>query len=405
MRRSRWLSGFVGVAASAGLAVSSVPAVADPGSGRGGPADVRFATFNASLNRAAEGELLRDLSTGDDEQARKVAEVIQRDRPDVLLLNEFDYVAGGAAADAFRDNYLEVGQHGAAPIDYPHAYTAPVNTGVPTGFDLDRDGETGGPGDAHGFGDFEGQYGMLVLSKHPIDTGAVRTFQNFRWQDMPGATLPDDPATPESDDWYSDEVLDVLRLSSKSHWDLPIDVDGRTVHLLAAHPTPPSFDGEEDRNGTRNHDEIRFWADYVTPGKGGYIYDDAGGRGGLTPGERFVIAGDYNADPHDGDSVDAAATQLLDAPLVRDTRPASEGAVVAAEQQGGANDEHVGPARLDTADFDDESPGNLRVDYVLPSRGLLPYDDGVFWPEPGTDLARLGDASDHHLVRVDLFVP
>nr|WP_323985423.1 endonuclease/exonuclease/phosphatase family protein [Prauserella sediminis] len=385
--------------------MSSVPAVADPGSGRGGPADVRFATFNASLNRAAEGELLRDLSTGDDEQARKVAEVIQRDRPDVLLLNEFDYVAGGAAADAFRDNYLEVGQHGAAPIDYPHAYTAPVNTGVPTGFDLDRDGETGGPGDAHGFGDFEGQYGMLVLSKHPIDTGAVRTFQNFRWQDMPGATLPDDPATPESDDWYSDEVLDVLRLSSKSHWDLPIDVDGRTVHLLAAHPTPPSFDGEEDRNGTRNHDEIRFWADYVTPGKGGYIYDDAGGRGGLTPGERFVIAGDYNADPHDGDSVDAAATQLLDAPLVRDTRPASEGAVVAAEQQGGANDEHVGPARLDTADFDDESPGNLRVDYVLPSRGLLPYDDGVFWPEPGTDLARLGDASDHHLVRVDLFVP
>nr|WP_258935666.1 MULTISPECIES: endonuclease/exonuclease/phosphatase family protein [Prauserella salsuginis group] len=385
--------------------MSSVPAVADPGSGRGGPADVRFATFNASLNRAAEGELLRDLSTGDDEQARKVAEVIQRDRPDVLLLNEFDYVAGGAAADAFRDNYLEVGQHGAAPIDYPHAYTAPVNTGVPTGFDLDRDGETGGPGDAHGFGDFEGQYGMLVLSKHPIDTGAVRTFQNFRWQDMPGATLPDDPATPEPDDWYSDEVLDVLRLSSKSHWDLPIDVDGRTVHLLAAHPTPPSFDGEEDRNGTRNHDEIRFWADYVTPGKGGYIYDDAGGRGGLRPGERFVIAGDYNADPHDGDSVDAAATQLLDAPLVRDTRPASEGAVVAAEQQGGANDEHVGPARLDTADFDDESPGNLRVDYVLPSRGLLPYDDGVFWPEPGTDLARLGDASDHHLVRVDLFVP
>ncbi|GAA1221396.1 endonuclease/exonuclease/phosphatase family protein [Prauserella alba] len=222
---------------------------------------------------------------------------------------------------------------------------------------------------------------------------------------MPGATLPDDPATPERGDWYSDEILDVLRLSSKSHWDVPIEVGGRTVHLLAAHPTPPSFDGEEDRNGTRNHDEIRFWADYVTPGKGRYIYDDEGGRGGLEPGERFVIAGDYNADPHDGDSVDAAATQLLDAPLVRDTRPASEGAVVAAEQQGGANDEHTGPARLDTADFDDASPGNLRIDYVLPSRGLIPHADGVFWPEPGSELARLGDASDHHLVSVDLFVP
>lgn len=405
MRRSRWLSGFVGVAVSAGLVVSSVPAMAAPGPGRGGPENVRFATFNASLNRATEGQLLRDLSTGEDEQARKVAEVVQRNRPDVLLLNEFDHVPGGAAADAFRENYLEVGQNGAAPIDYPHVYTAPVNTGVPTGFDLNRDGETGGPDDAHGFGDFEGQYGMLVLSKHPIDTGAVRTFQKFRWKDMPGATLPDDPATPERGDWYSDEILDVLRLSSKSHWDVPIDVGGRTVHFLTAHPTPPSFDGEEDRNGTRNHDEIRFWADYVTPGAGRYIYDDAGGRGGLKPGERFVIAGDYNADPHDGDSVDAAATQLLDAPLVRDTRPGSDGAVVAAEQQGGANDEHVGPARLDTADFADESPGNLRVDYVLPSRGLLPHDDGVFWPEPGSELARLNDTSDHHLVRVDLFVP
>lgn len=405
MRRSRWLSGFVGVAASVGLVVSSVPAAADPGSGRGGPRDVRFATFNASLNRSVEGQLARDLSTGGDEQARKVAEVVQRERPDVLLLNEFDHDDAGAAADAFRENYLEVGQHGGAPIDYPHAYTAPVNTGVPTGFDLNRDGQVGGPDDAHGFGDFTGQYGMLVLSKYPIDTDAVRTFQNFRWKDMPGAALPDDPATPERGDWYSSEILDVLRLSSKSHWDLPIDVGGRTVHLLAAHPTPPNFDGEEDRNGTRNHDEIRFWADYVTPGKGRYIYDDAGGRGGLEPGERFVIAGDYNADPRDGDSVDAAATQLLDAPLVRDTRPASEGAVVAAQQQGGANDGHAGPARLDTADFDDEGPGNLRVDYVLPSRGLLPYDDGVFWPVPGSELARLGEASDHHLVSLDLLVP
>jgi len=398
------MSVSVGLALSAGLAVSPAAANTAQPQERGGPQDVRFATFNASLNRAAEGELLTDLSTPDDEQAQKVAEVIQRNRPDVLLINEFDYVAGGAAADAFRDNYLEVGQNGAEPIDYPHAYTAPVNTGVPTGFDLNRDGSTDGPDDAHGFGDFEGQYGMLVLSKHPIDTDGVRTFRNFLWKDMPGATLPSDPATPDEGDWYSDEILDVLRLSSKSHWDLPIEIGGRTVHFLTAHPTPPSFDGEEDRNGTRNHDEIRFWADYVTPGKGDYIYDDDGVRGGLDPRERFVIAGDYNADPHDGDSVDAAATQLLDAPRVRDTRPGSVGAVVAGRQEGGANDDHVGPAWLDTADFAAESPGNLRVDYVLPSRGLIPRGGGVFWPVPGTELARLNDASDHHLVRVDLLV-
>ena len=64
-------------------------------------------------------------------------------------------------------------------------------------------------------------------------------------------------------DWYSPEVLRSLRLSSKSHWDLPVRIGRRTVHVLASHPTPPTFDGPEDRNGTRNHDEIRFWAEYV----------------------------------------------------------------------------------------------------------------------------------------------
>nr|WP_313886872.1 endonuclease/exonuclease/phosphatase family protein [Saccharomonospora amisosensis] len=366
---------------------------------------VRFATFNASLNRAQQGRLLADLSTPDDPQAREVAEVIQRVRPDVLLLNEFDYVPGDAAVNAFRDNYLSLSQHGARPIDYPYAFTAPVNTGVPTGYDLDRDGRVGGGNDAHGFGQFEGQYGMVVLSRYPIDSARVRTFQRFRWSDLPGALLPDDPATPRPGDWYSPQILDVLRLSSKSHWDVPIRVDDRTVHLLAAHPTPPTFDGPEDRNGTRNHDEIRFWADYVTPGKGDYIYDDAGGRGGLAPGQRFVVAGDYNADPADGDSVPGAIRRLLRAPRVHDTCPASLGAAVAAREQGGANTEHETDPWLDTADFGDAAPGNLRVDYVLPARGLGVRGDGVFWPVPGSALDRLGDASDHHLVWVDLRVP
>ena len=57
----------------------------------------------------------------------------------------------------------------------------------------------------------------------------------------------------------------MFRLSSKSHWDVPIRIGRETVHFLVSHPTPPVFDGPEDRNGTRNHDEIRFWADYVGP--------------------------------------------------------------------------------------------------------------------------------------------
>src|SRR3546814_1362165 len=61
---------------------------------------LRVATFNASLNRSAAGELVGDLSTGDDPQARAVAEIIQRTDADVMLLNEFDYADG--AVDLFQ---------------------------------------------------------------------------------------------------------------------------------------------------------------------------------------------------------------------------------------------------------------------------------------------------------------
>jgi len=142
-----------------------------------------------------------------------------------------------------------------------------------------------------------------VYSRYPIHAKDARTFQKFLWKDMPGALLPDDPATAAPADWYSPQELAIFRLSSKSHWDLPIQVGDRLIHFLVSHPTPPVFDGPEDRNGLRNHDEIRLWADYVTPGRGDYIYDDAGGEGGLERGEHFVIAGDQNADPRDGDSV------------------------------------------------------------------------------------------------------
>ena len=365
-----------------------------------GPDAVRFATFNASLNRGAAGQLVADLSTPDNAQAREVAEVIQRNRPDVLLINEFDYAP--AAVDLFRDNYLERGQNGARPIDYPYSFIAPSNTGVLTGFDLDRDGTTTTGNDAHGFGLFEGQYGMLVLSKYPIDTKKVRTFQKFRWQDMPNALLPDDPATPAAKDWYSPQILDVLRLSSKSHWDVPVKVGKATVHFLVSHPTPPTFDGAEDRNGTRNHDEIRFWANYVTPGKGRYIYDDKGRRGGLSVKDKFVVAGDNNSDPLDGDSVPGSIQQLLHAPRVIDPHPGSVGGVLAAREQGGANATHRSNPYFDTADFNDVAPGNLRADYVLPSWGLVPVRAEVYWPTG--ELARLNDASDHHLVRVDVLM-
>ena len=376
-----------------------------------GEADVRFATFNASLNRTTAGQLRTDLSTPMNAQAAAVAEVIQRVRPDVLLVNEFDFDAAGLAARLFQRNYLSVGHNGAAPIHYPFRFVAPSNTGVPSGFDLDNNGSVGGPNDAFGFGAFPGQFGMAVFSRFPILRRDVRTFQLFLWKDMPGALLPDDPATPAPADWYSPEELAVFRLSSKSHWDVPVLIGGKVVHTLVSHPTPPVFDGPEDRNGTRNFDEIRLWADYVVPQHGRYLYDDQGRRGGLAPGARFVIMGDQNSDPFDGDSVPGAAQQLLENPRVNTSlTPGSPGGPEQAALQGGANLTHRGDPAFDTADFVDEpGPGNLRADYVLPSRNLRMLAAGVFWPLSTDPLFRLVGvfpfpSSDHRLVWADVRV-
>jgi len=386
------------------------------------PVLARFATFNASLNRFNAGDLVADLSTPDNLQAQNVAEIIQRTRPQVLLINEFDYDDQGdpydsLAAQLFQENYLSVGQNGAEPIQYPYRFVMPSNTGIPSGRDLNKDGVIGGPDDAFGFGFFPGQYGMAVFSQFPIDYPNARTFQHFLWKDMPFAKLPVDPDTGES--WYDEGDLEVFRLSSKSHWDVPVKIGSRYVHFLTSHPTPPVFDGPEDRNGTRNYDEIRFWADYISPVLKNYIYDDQGRMGGLIPGSLFVIAGDQNADPYDGDSLQGAAQLLTEHPMINNwIIPDSQGAVEQALLQNAANDLHVGDPAYDTADFADAygpppdyggAPGNLRADYVLPKLTLPILDAGVFWPTEDDPLFRLVGtypfpSSDHRLVWINVLV-
>jgi hypothetical protein len=383
-------------------------------------ADVRFATFNASLNRNFAGQFVSDISTPDNVQAKNAAETIQRVRPDVLLINEFDYDSAGTALRLFQDNYLSIGQNGAAPIVYPYRFSAESNTGIPSGFNLDNSigpNPIGGPNDAFGFGFFPGQFGMAVYSMYPIDPTGIRTFQRFLWKDMPGARLPDDPATPAPADWYSTAELDSFRLSSKSHWDLPVVIGGKVVHFLTSHPTPPVFDDPPffpagvDSNGRRNYDEIRLWADYISPGRSGYIYDDGGRTGGLKPGSLFVIAGDQNSDPLDGDSIPGSIQLLLEHPLVNTKfTPESPGAVQQNALQGGANLTQRSDPRFDTADFADSAPGNLRADYVLPRKSMQIVDGAVFWPLNTDPLFRLVGAfpfptSDHRLVWIDTTVP
>lgn len=376
-----------------------------------GALPMRVATYNVSLYDDADGGLIRRLEN-DDANARKIASVLQTVRPDLLLLNEFDYDAEGRAADLFQQRYLGVSQgEGLAPLEYRYRYFAPVNTGVPSGLDLNGDGKVGAQGrergdDAWGYGLHPGQYGLLVLSRYPIDAAAVRSFRNLKWSAMPDARKPMRPITAgmTSTPFYPDAIWRELRLSSKTHLDVPVETLQGRLHFLVSHPTPPVYDGPEDRNGARNADELRLWRDYLNndPVDAAWLCDDAGRCGGLANDARFAIAGDLNNAPIDGDGRHDAIRALIEHPrVVRMPAPRSEGADAAAQRDGGANLTHIAPHSEDTGDFGPRV-GNLRIDYVLPSHGFRVVDSGVFWPLPDHPRHEATKATDHHLVWVDV---
>jgi len=364
---------------------------------------IRFATFNISFNRDRAGMLKERLAKGKGKNFDRIAKIIQRVRPDVILLNEFDYDESGESVELFQNHFLGKNHDDLKPINYPHVFLRSVNTGVDSGLDMDHDGVLKTGADAYGYGKFPGQYGMAVLSKYPLLEEQARTFQKFLWKDMPDALVPMDAESGKP--YFHPPVMEVFRLSSKSHWDVPVDIDGAVVHFLAAHPTPPTFDGPEDRNGKRNHDEIRMFADYVG-GKAEYLYDDEGKQGGLADGSHFVIVGDMNADPVDGASHSGAAAQLLKHPAINaDVPPESKGGTAFAALQGRKNSEQKGDPATDTSDFTDRTVGNLRVDYCLPSKTLDVKSQAVFWPEPNDPEADWVKATDHRMVYIDVVIP
>jgi endonuclease/exonuclease/phosphatase family metal-dependent hydrolase len=361
---------------------------------------LRIATFNIAMGHEQPGMMAAALQDRTHERLRKVAAILQTVRPDIVLLNEFDYDPEVDAAGLLNRNFLAQAEAGRQAIEYPFHFRAESNTGIPSGLDIDGDGKVGGPADAWGFGHFPGQYGMLLLSRFPIDANSVRTFQHFRWAELVGARRP---VNPDGSPFYNDETWQQLRLSSKSHWDVGVTVGGNTLHVLAFHPTPPVFDGPENRNGLRNFDELRFWADYLRPMISTDWTDDQGVKGGLAADRQFVIVGDFNADPKDGDSLPGASQQLLEHERIDGGfTPTSSGAAATSQLQRGLNSRQTGDPAADTADFDDRYTGNLRLDYVLPSNGLEVLGGGVFWPAAGEPGHEWVDVSDHHLVWLDV---
>jgi len=351
--------------------------------------NIRIATYNASLFGKSAGQVSDRLKAGSDRQAQSIAAIIQTIRPDVLLVNEIDHEVDGMTAKQLRDLYLSKGSREREGIDYPFVYSAPSNTGIASGIDLNGDGKVDGPDDAWGYGIYPGQYAFTVFSRFPIDVESIRTFQNFAWSKLPGALRPIAPGA--SGPFHSDETWNALRLSSKNHVDVPIIINRRTLHVLASHPTPPVFDGPEDRNGCRNHDEIAFWIHYIDDHAA--IVDDRGNAGGLAPQSSFVIMGDLNSDPITGGSRPEAIRALLMHPRVTDPKP----------RRSSSSESTPEDEANDTADFG--RVGALRADYVLPSSDLRVNATQVFWPASGEKGSDWVHASDHRLVWIDAILP
>lgn len=391
------------------LLVSTVTACTTEPPADEGRAAIRVATYNI------EDIWTRDLMDADQPRLRAAAAQIQSVRPDILLVNEMTYdqpgdpgyeTAGdgepGLNAQRFADTFLARAQApDLEPIRY-RAFTAPTNTGVASGFDLNNDGrvvravppspdgtETGQPAaqtaegqaygtDAWGFGVFPGQYGMALFVREDLEIlrDSVRTFRLLPWQDLPDHRMPEG--------WYSDEEAAAVRLSSKSHWDVPVRLpDGTVVHVLASHPTPPAFDGPEERNVRRNYDEIRFWADYLRDAA--YVVDDSSHAGGLRAEAPFVILGDLNADPDEGKpETRQAIQQLLQHPRVNPAAPPLP--------------DSAGVEAFPELDPDDTARWGRRVDYVLPSENLDVLDSRIVRPSDTSTV----QASDHFMVWVDV---
>ena len=340
---------------------------------------LRLATFGATFSREGPGLLLRDILAGDDPQVNAATAIIAEIRPDVLLLTEFDYDLGNVALTALADNLRVQG------IDYPYLFALQPNAGLFTGLDLDGNGKPGEARDAMGYGRFAGDGGLAILSRWPIDTASARDFSQLLWPELPGATLPMLDGQP----FPSAEVQAMQRLSSTGHWAVPIQPDtGPPLTLLVWAATPPVFDGPEDRNGLRNQDELRLWQVYLD--------------GGFGPApERFILLGNANLDPGDGGGLHSAMIDFLADPRLQDPKPSGSGGLAAADPG------QTGDPALDTADWPDDAPGNLRVSYVLPAASLKVTGAGVFWPGPDDPKAALlgSDglgAGPHRLVWVDL---
>lgn len=361
---------------------------------------LRVAMFNVSMSEPVSGQILKQTANAENKRFSKLAAIIQFVRSDVLLLCEFDHPGDGGDDGAlanFCHHYLAVPQHGQDEIEYPYQYCPPSNTGLLSPFDLNGDGVISLPEDGLGFGEHHGHFSFVILSRYPIQLDQIRSWQHLLWRDMPEHCMPDG--------FYSEQAQSVLRLSSKNHVVVPVEVNNQVIHLLCCHPTPPVFDGEEKRNARRNHDELRLVTDIIN--NADYLVDDKGKKGGLSKADSFVVLGDLNADSVDGDGMKSAIQGLI---YHNRINRSISGGILTPKSLGGRFHRPWQPRSGRSNEWTHLS--GLRLDYILPSVDLSVKQTGVFWPDKKDPLRHLitnekgkeraQEGSDHRLVWADL---
>ncbi|WP_420004984.1 endonuclease/exonuclease/phosphatase family protein [Arenibacterium sp. LLYu02] len=324
------------------LSVLAAPVRAEP---------LRLATFNTELSRKGPGLLLRDLGRKDDQIDAVLATIVAA-QADILLLQGIDWDYEGQTLAALVERLTALG------LRYPEQFTSRPNAGVPSGLDLDGDGRFGEPEDAWGWGRFTGAGGMALLSRFPIERGALRDLTGMLWRDLPDHRMP---TLPDGTPYPDPETAKALRLSSVNHWVVPIRLpDGSLFSVMAFHAAPPVFDGPEDRNGRRNADEILLWSHLLA------------GHLGTPPEPPFAVLGDANNDLTRGEGHKDALTRLLQDPHLQEPLP---------KDTEGQSHTALWP-----------QTGPMRVDYILPSTDLKITASGILRSE----------GSRHGLIWVDI---
>ncbi|MGO1727202.1 endonuclease/exonuclease/phosphatase family protein [Glutamicibacter ardleyensis] len=244
---------------------------------------LRIATVDTQISREIDGQLATDLLQGDDRQAALAADNITAANADVVVLTGMD--ANEQAVEVFQDRYLNNPDDARADVEYDYVYLGVGSKGKPSGADLNGDRIVGGPEDAWGQADFEGQGSVVVLSKYQITPDQVTSVSEFKWDQMPESRL--------DDSGLSGALAASIPVMSSGLWDIPIEYRGKQVHLIAVQ-TDDNFAGYSFAE-SRELDQLRVVDDYLNGKK--YLRDDQSKKIDGVGNAPYIVAGVLGQQP------------------------------------------------------------------------------------------------------------